>query len=147
MEGIFDKWDPLLQIVAEKCPLFLTTLTEEMVNVLCSPNSNTPYCEGIYMWLDYLINSNTWKANREHLSSSYLRAACEVSETEWTKRLRQSLQKSSHDPDTHGIESFPEDHPASNADIISDQDETKRTLSSHGWEVMDTWRSEAIGVV
>ncbi|KAL1853383.1 hypothetical protein Plec18170_005380 [Paecilomyces lecythidis] len=148
MDEVFDKWDPVLQIVAEKSALFLTTLTEEMANELSAGNrTDDSYLEGTYMWLDHIINSDTWKASREYLSLSYIRAACDTSENMWTKKLRQTLQNGSHDSDAHDTETHPEDQPLEPTKIISDQDEAKRILSSHGWDVVDTWRSEAIGVV
>lgn len=148
MDEVFDKWDPVLQIVAEKSTLFLTTLTEEMANEISAGNrTDDSYLEGTYMWLDHIINSDTWKASRKYLSLSYIRAACDTSENMWTKKLRQTLQNGSHDSDAHDTETHPEDQPLEPTKIISDQDEAKRILSSHGWDVVDTWRSEAIGVV
>ncbi|KAJ9250791.1 cell morphogenesis protein Las1 [Paecilomyces variotii] len=147
MDEVFDKWDPVLQTVAEKSTSFLTTFTEVMANELSAgKHSDDSYLEGIYMWLNHILNSDTWKANRRYLSLSYMRAACDVSENEWTKRLRQSLRNDTHDSDAHNIETATEDQLLANTQIVSDEDEAQRVLSNHGWDLADTWRSEAIGV-
>jgi hypothetical protein len=94
-EDILAAWDPILVMLSENNPAFLTVLTEEMVNELASPGNSDPkgnlYCERVYTWLDHIMSAEDWEFSREKLSLSYLLASCHDHPNNWTTRLRELL--------------------------------------------------------
>lgn len=155
MDDAFSRWDPLLQTISDGHLSFLTVLTDEMVDVLASPGHSDvktdPHVEGVYMWLDHILKSKTWKASRRHLSLCYIVAVCHDNPNHWTERLNEQLQKEPHDSDVLNIKFTPKSRSAADhveaTDTTSRQDGSEDVLNEYGWEVSDRWNNKAIGVV
>lgn len=155
LDDAFSRWDPLLQTISDGHLSFLTVLTDEMVDVLASPGHSDvktdPHVEGVYMWLDHILKSKTWKASRRHLSLCYIVAVCHDNPNHWTERLNEQLQKEPHDSDVLNIKFPPKSRSAADhveaTDTTSRQDGSEDVLNEYGWEVSDRWNNKAIGVV
>ncbi|KAL1966856.1 hypothetical protein VTN77DRAFT_3821 [Rasamsonia byssochlamydoides] len=152
LDSAFSKWDSLLESISEGHPAFLAVLTEEMVNEIAGPNDsdvkNDPYKEGIYMWLDHILQAKTWEIHRRRLPLSYMLAACEDNPNHWTKLLMTLLQNASVDVEIPQIrDSSPDENSATEAETAADSvggdwDE----LKEYGWESLDKWTSRPLGV-
>lgn len=93
MESLFTTWDPVLQSITDSVKTFSTILTEEMAKEL-SNRPNTPattenaYLEGVYLWLEHILISETWTQHKLFLCSMpYLRFVCEEWFNHWTDML------------------------------------------------------------
>ncbi|KAL2011451.1 hypothetical protein VTN00DRAFT_4169 [Thermoascus crustaceus] len=153
LDDVFSRWDPLLQTITDGHPSFLTILTDEMVHALASPSRSDlrtdPYVGGVYMWLDHILRSKTWKANRRHLSLHYILASCHDNPNHWTERLSKQLQKEPRDSDMLDIKISLKGRSAAD-DINMDatpQHDGSEALNAYGWEVSDSWNNKAMGVV
>ncbi|PYH43828.1 Las1-domain-containing protein [Aspergillus saccharolyticus JOP 1030-1] len=96
MADDFDRWDPLLQRIADAQSTFLSGLTEELVDALAltarpDEAKTEPRCEGIYLWLDHILGSAQWESRRRLISYAYMLAACEQGGNHWTNLLRERL--------------------------------------------------------
>ncbi|RDK36866.1 glyoxylase [Aspergillus phoenicis ATCC 13157] len=145
MTGMFAKWDSLLQMLAEGHPPVLASLTEEMVNVLAFSGSKNvksdPQLEGLYMWLDHILQSPEWGSRRRLLSHAYLLAVCEQSSNHWTTLLKESLQQRTDDlaPSKQSSTSKKQSKKdGSGLKRTADADDLKE-LKKFGWETVDTW--------
>ncbi|BCR99571.1 rRNA-processing protein LAS1 [Aspergillus luchuensis] len=153
MTGMFAKWDSLLQMLAEGHPPALASLTEEMVNVLAFSGSKNvksdPQLEGLYMWLDHILQSPEWGSRRRLLSHAYLLAVCEQSSNHWTALLKESLQQRTDDlapkkPASTSKKQSKKD--GSGLKRTADADDLKE-LKKFGWETVDTWDTRPLGIV
>ncbi|KAE8555825.1 rRNA-processing protein las1 [Talaromyces marneffei ATCC 18224] len=116
IETIFSTWDSVLQPITDSSKTFLTILTEEMAKQL-SNKSNTPattedpYLEGVYLWLEHILTSETWIQYKRFLCSTpYLRFACEEWSNHWTNMLAKIIAQeaeSSQVYDSLPIQSVP----------------------------------------
>ncbi|GLA41308.1 rRNA-processing protein las1 [Aspergillus niger] len=153
MTGMFAKWDSLLQMLAEGHPRVLASLTEEMVNVLAFSGSKNvksdPQLEGLYMWLDHILQSPEWGSRRRLLSHAYLLAVCEQSSNHWTTLLKESLQQRT-DPLVPSKQTSTSKKQSkkdgSGLKRTSDADDLKE-LKKFGWETVDTWDTRPLGIV
>ncbi|PYH82585.1 glyoxylase [Aspergillus uvarum CBS 121591] len=96
MAAQFDRWDPLLQMVADAQPTFLSSLTEELANALAFTTrpdqaKTDPRCEGAYLWLDHILGSAQWESRRRLVSYAYMLAVCEQVANHWTDLLKERL--------------------------------------------------------
>ncbi|RAL14618.1 Metallo-hydrolase/oxidoreductase [Aspergillus homomorphus CBS 101889] len=96
MVNQFVKWDPLLQMIADAQPTFLSSLTEELADALALTTrpkdaKTDPRCEGVYMWLDHILGSAQWESRRRLVSYAYMLAVCEQSGNHWTESLKERL--------------------------------------------------------
>ncbi|GKZ22909.1 rRNA-processing protein las1 [Aspergillus brasiliensis] len=153
MTGVFSKWDSLLRMLAEGHPPALASLTEEMVNALAFSGSKNvqgdPQLEGLYMWLDHILQSPEWGSRRRLLSHAYLLAVCEQSSNHWTALLKESLQERTDDvvPRTQTSTSKKQSKKAgSGLKRTADADDLKE-LKKFGWETVDTWDTRPLGIV
>ncbi|EHA28015.1 hypothetical protein CBS63078_4388 [Aspergillus niger] len=153
MTGMFAKWDSLLQMLAEGHPPVLASLMEEMVNVLAFSGSKNvksdPQFEGLYMWLDHILQSPEWGSRRRLLSHAYLLAVCEQSSNHWTTLLKESLQQRTDDlaPSKQSSTSKKQSKKdGSGLKRTADADDLKE-LKKFGWETVDTWDTRPLGIV
>ncbi|XHG04629.1 hypothetical protein AWENTII_007880 [Aspergillus wentii] len=145
LNEVYAKWDQFLQMVVTGHPTFLTAWTEEMVNDLAftralNPKSNS-YCEGVYMWLDHVLNSKQWKTGRRLLSLGYIRTVCTESPNHWTSLLKENLKD--NDLSSTSASDRKRDTTVKKAATPDDLKE----LSKHGWESLDIWDSRPLGIV
>ncbi|KAN0067770.1 Las1-like domain containing protein [Elaphomyces granulatus] len=138
LDHIFIEWDPLLEAVSEHIPSFLTVLAEEMVNELISSSAtdNTkddPYREGVYMWLDHILTSETWNIHKKRLSLSYILAACQESPNFWMDPLSETLRTIPNYFDLKQETSILERKTLNGAET-SDRQDTLDGLKLYGWE-------------
>ncbi|RDH37825.1 Las1-like-domain-containing protein [Aspergillus welwitschiae] len=152
MTAMFAKWDSLLQMLAEGHPPVLASLTEEMVNVLAFSGSKNvksdPQLEGLYMWLDHILQSPEWGSRRRLLSHAYLLAVCEQSSNHWTTLLKESLQQRTDDlaPSKQSSTSKKQSKKdGSGLKRTADADDLKE-LKKFGWETVDTWDTRPLGI-
>ncbi|THC90060.1 hypothetical protein EYZ11_010476 [Aspergillus tanneri] len=148
----FKKWDRFLWTIVDEYPAFLTTLTEEMVNMLAFTQSDKEddCCRGVYMWLDHILGSTEWESKRRLLCLSYVSAVCEESTNYWVGLLKDRVCNEDNIVSLSGgdvsaeILSSPETvlKDASMAGM-TDQKE----LQKYGWDSIDTWDSRPLGVV
>lgn len=93
MENVFSTLDPVLQSITDPVKTFSTILTEEMAKELSNrPNisatTEDPYLDGIYLWLEHILTSETWKQHIHFLcSTAYLRFICDEWSNHWTDML------------------------------------------------------------
>ena len=165
LDGSFSKWEPLLQMIIECHPIFLTALTDEMVNELCitrSPHqeeeeeeedNDNSFREAIYMWLDHILNSSTWETSRRLLSPAYVLAACDRAPNRWTKLLRVDTLKHSDDKLLGNIlnsripvqgDGVIDGAKPRFADRVSEE---SSELADCGWQVSDNWGFRPLGIV
>ncbi|RAH46402.1 glyoxylase [Aspergillus brunneoviolaceus CBS 621.78] len=79
MAAQFDMWEPLLQMIADAQPTFLSSLTEELANALAftarpDQAKTDVRCEGAYLWLDHILGSAQWESRRRLVSYAYMLA-------------------------------------------------------------------------
>lgn len=152
LDSTFSKWDSVLESISEGHPAFLAVLTEEMVNEIAGPDDsdvrNDPYKEGIYMWLDHILQTKTWEIHRRRLPLAYLLATCEDNLNHWTKSLMTLLRNASGDVDIPRIrESSPDENSATDAEMVPDSlGDDWDELKAYGWESLDKWTSRPLGV-
>ncbi|RAH70262.1 rRNA-processing protein LAS1 [Aspergillus aculeatinus CBS 121060] len=96
MAAQFDMWDPLLQMIADAQPTFLSSLTEELANALAftarpDQAKTDVRCEGAYLWLDHILGSAQWESRRRLVSYAYMLAVCEQVANHWTDSLKERL--------------------------------------------------------
>lgn len=96
MAAQFDMWDPLLQMIADAQPTFLSSLTEELANALAftarpDQAKTDVRCEGAYLWLDHILGSAQWESRRRLVSYAYMLAVCEQVANHWTDLLKERL--------------------------------------------------------
>lgn len=99
MELLFTTWDPVFQSISDSIRTFLTILTEELTKEL-SDKPNTPattedsYLEGIYLWLEHITTSETWKQHKHLLCSiTYMRFVCGEWPNHWTNMLAKIVEQ------------------------------------------------------
>ncbi|KAL5343128.1 Las1-like-domain-containing protein [Aspergillus crustosus] len=147
LKEVIGKWDPFLQSITEGYPSFLVTLTETMVDELAfyaSSNSETdPHSEGVYIWLDHILQSAQWSSQRRVLTYSYLLAVCEESSNHWISLLKKSIGKGNTTLPTISKLSSSSVEP----DSMSDADDDLKALSKYGWDTAETWDSRRLGIV
>lgn len=142
---MFSSWERLLQLLVGRHTPFLTALSEEMVNELgfaeSSDPKNSPFCEGVYMWLDHILTSESWELSREILSFSYILAVCDACPNHWTRLLNERIRNMDHGS---VIPSIPQTA-MSQADMVPVPEDSNE-LKKHGWEFMDRWEGRPIGI-
>jgi hypothetical protein len=93
---MFSLWDPLLVATAEHHPPFFNGLAEEILNRLILPQQLNPEddedSESLYMWLNHMLTSNTWKRPRKQSSLAYMTATCNGITNRWTTLLSEVLK-------------------------------------------------------
>lgn len=150
MDDTFSRWDPCLQTLTDNCPAFLTSLAEEMVDVLAftavkanSKEKDDAYREGIFLWLDHILRSTEWASHRRVLSLVYVRAACEASSGHWMQLLKRVVDASSSGESLRGAEAVLE---ADSMQVDGYVDGSARELGKYGWEMDGAWDSRPLGV-
>ncbi|KAE8385131.1 glyoxylase [Aspergillus alliaceus] len=150
LDDEFAKWDYLLRVITEGCPVFLTALTEVMADGLAFARSATKesaQSEGIYMWLDHILSSPQWESKRRLLSLAYVLSVCEQNSNHWTDMLKVTIRNEDNDwssipADQVGLPGKDKVAPQSLQTGMSDLD----SLKNMGWEVVDTWESRPLGI-
>jgi ribosomal biogenesis protein LAS1 len=109
-----------------------------MVNELISSSAtdNTkddPYREGVYMWLDHILTSETWNIHKKRLSLSYIWAACQESSNCWMDLLSETLRTIPNYFDLKQETSILERKTLNGAET-SDRQDTLDGLELYGWE-------------
>lgn len=101
METVFSTWDYVLQLITDSVKMFLTIIAEEMAKEL-SNRQNTPattedaHLEGVYLWLEHILASETWKQHIQFLcSTAYLRFICNEWSNHWTDMLAKIIEQES----------------------------------------------------
>lgn len=136
MDDLFSLWDPVLQLILEESVApFLNALVEGMVKILSRKPDRTsttedPYLEGLYLWLEHILTSQTWRSSSIFCSRDYLRLCCSEWTNSWTKKL---LQLSSSGSELSQIDNFVPDQPMASAEDSIDS-ESIRDLRNFGWE-------------
>ncbi|KAL3486638.1 Las1-like-domain-containing protein [Aspergillus germanicus] len=138
-------WEPLLLMITEGHPSFLTTLTVTMADELAFTTSPEPkkgaYCDATFKWLDHILRSPQWESSRRTISTSYIVTLCEERPNHWTALLKKSIgTKDNSSPNITYSENI-STHRSSEDDSIPDIDEDLKMLSHHGWGTPDTWDS------
>jgi len=101
METVFSTWDLVLQSITDSVKTFATILTEEMAKELSNkPNISATtedhYLDGIYLWLEHILTSETWKHYIQFLcSTAYLRFICDEWSNNWTDMLAKIIEQES----------------------------------------------------
>lgn len=138
------RWERLLQMVVENQSSFLSVLTDEMVNEVAFTDTkdpkNSPFCEGLYMWLDRILTSSQWEPSRRLLSSSYILAVCDVNSNHWTELLKERIR------DAGGSISSGEQGQQGRAPQLPPP-MPDDGLKQYGWTFVDTWDSRPLGIV
>jgi ribosomal biogenesis protein LAS1 len=158
-------------MVAEGDSSFLVTLAEAMVDELAFPASSSksdpksdPTLEGIYTWLDHILQSPQWELHRRLISLSYIRAVCENSSSgnHWMAMLKERIaqvengKKKGKGKGESNADDFPVVASVGHAYTAGDSaglldinQEDIETLRRFGWEPAETsgWDSRALGVV
>lgn len=122
-------------------------LADEMVNELAFSSTpdpkNSPFCEGLYLWLDHILTSAQWEPSKRLLSFAYINAACDANPNRWTGLLRERLRHA--DCGSVDIPSVPQgERPQPGMRPMPDD---SAELKKHGWEFLGRWDSRPIGVV
>ncbi|CEL03380.1 hypothetical protein ASPCAL04535 [Aspergillus calidoustus] len=138
-------WEPLLLMITEGHPSFLTTFTGTMADELAFTRSSEPkkdaYCDATFKWLDHILRSTQWESARRTMSTSYIATVCDESSNYWTALLKKSIgTKDNISPNITQSENT-STHRSSAGDSIPDIDEDLKMLSQHGWGTADTWDS------
>ncbi|KAL3460358.1 beta-lactamase-like protein [Aspergillus heterothallicus] len=132
-----ENWDALLLTITEGHTAFLTTLAETMTEELAFTISSDPkkdaYCEGVYTWLDHILQSTRWESHKRTVSTSYIVAVCKESSNHWTALLKKtsSLEENGLPELTQRQKTAT--NQSSVAETIADTDEDLKMLSKHGW--------------
>ncbi|PKY03541.1 Metallo-hydrolase/oxidoreductase [Aspergillus campestris IBT 28561] len=150
MDNTFSRWDPCLQTLTDNCPAFLTSLAEEMVDMLAftaakanSKEKDDAYREGIFLWLDHILRSTEWASRRRVLSLVYVRAACEASSGHWMRLLKGVVEEASSSGESlRTAEAVLE---ADSMQVDGDVDGSARELGKYGWEMDGAWDSRPLG--
>ncbi|KAL2821513.1 Las1-like-domain-containing protein [Aspergillus granulosus] len=136
-------WDPLLLMITDGHPAFLTTLTETLTDELAFTRSSDPkkdaYCEGVYIWLEHILRSTRWESHRRTISTSYIVVACEESSNHWTVLLKKSIDAEGNSLLKITQSRDTSTHRSSAVGSIPHIDEDLKILSKHGWGTADTW--------
>ncbi|EED22927.1 cell morphogenesis protein Las1, putative [Talaromyces stipitatus ATCC 10500] len=95
MESLFTTWGPVLQSITDSVKAFLTILTEELAKELNKPNTPADsYLEGVYLWLEHILTSETYKQYKSLLCSiNYIRFVCSEWPNYWTNRLAKIIEQ------------------------------------------------------
>lgn len=145
MDSIFTKWERLLQLVIEHHPPFLAVLAEEMVNELAFSSipdpKSSPFCEGLYLWLDHMLTSTQWQPSRRLLSFAYILAVCDGISNQWTSVLGERLRNVDRGSVGPGVSQG--ERPRLD---IPPMTEDSAEMRKYGWELPDRWDSRPIGV-
>ncbi|EPS29438.1 hypothetical protein PDE_04387 [Penicillium oxalicum 114-2] len=151
LDAIFEKWDPVLQRVADTQPLFPQFLTEELVNALvlsASPESvESAQSEALCLWLEHIFVSSTWESHRQTLPGKYLTAVCESDKFYWTQLLAsklRSVQQTSL-PERRGRNGAKASSP-SNHTGNDPVDSLPEILQRHGWSLANHCDNRSLGV-
>jgi ribosomal biogenesis protein LAS1 len=144
MDAMFDKWDTVLQKVADSHSSFLLFLSEELVHKLAldpsMESSRNTLAEGVFLWLDHLLTSPAWESHRPFLPQSYLLAVCTSQPTHWTKMLGKKLNLEQQE--TAAAVSAPQmtanPPPRKRAQTDSVGGFSKK-LQEHGWGLAAQW--------
>lgn len=152
MADTFSRWDPCLQTLTDSCPAFLTSLVEEMVDVLAftavKPNSkekDDAYREGIFLWLDHILRSTEWASRRRVLSLVYVQAACEASSGHWMGLLKGVIEEVSPLSSPESLRRTEAVLQADSMQVDVDVD-VSGELGKYGWEMDGAWDSRPLGV-
>lgn len=151
MDAMFDKWDSILQNVAENHSSFLLFLSEELIHTLAlnpaAESSGDTHAEGIFLWLDHLLTSPTWESQRPSLPRDYLLAVCNDHPSHWAKMLAKTLQLQLQDtahaasgPQTTGNAASKKEAQNGSVKRLS------KKLQEHGWGLADKWDSQPLGI-
>lgn len=136
---------------------FLTTLVEEAVKILVSPDplrekEPSPYYEGIYKWLERILGpSAPWAGMREYLVLPYTQAVCKESNGLFAERLRRLVGDVSASPDIPMDSTDSSGHDNGYRDALSTSNTTEDdadiiALREYGWVMLETRNSTPIGV-
>ncbi|OOQ82244.1 cell morphogenesis protein Las1 [Penicillium brasilianum] len=151
MNAMFDKWDPVLQKVADGHSPFLLFLSEELVHKLAlNPATESPentVDEGIFLWLDHLLNSPAWELRRQYLPRDYIIAVCNSQPSHWAKMMAQNLQLQQQGSAAVVPRRQMTVNKSSNkqAHTVSDG-EFSRKLQGHGWGLAEKWDNRPLGM-
>lgn len=152
MDAMFDKWDPVLQKVADGNSSFLLFLSEELVHKLALDPSTesleSTLAEGVFLWLDHLLTSPAWESQRPFLPQGYLLAVCNEHPTHWTKMLGKRLKLQQQD--TAAAVSAPQmtANPSSKKRAQPDSvGGLSEKLQEHGWGLAAQWESRPLGLI
>lgn len=151
MGAMFEKWDPVLQKVADGQSSFLLFLSEELVHRLAlNPVTASPentIAEGIFLWLDHLLTSSTWESRRPSLPRDYILAVCNAQPTHWAKMTAQNVKLQQQG----SAAVLPRPQMSANksskkrAQTGSVGDFSKK-LQGHGWRLAEKWDNRPLGM-
>ncbi|EEP80168.1 conserved hypothetical protein [Uncinocarpus reesii 1704] len=149
MDRAFSTWDEHIKQICRHHTPFLTQFVENMVDVLIhSPSSdadNQPYQEGVYAWLQHILQSSSWALlRRELLVLSYAQADCRDGDGHWRRQLN-SLMESYQD----GLEATLEMKGMAPraAEIESELASDIEGLQDYGWSMERRRTFKPIGLV
>ncbi|KKZ60933.1 hypothetical protein EMCG_04406 [[Emmonsia] crescens] len=170
MEATFSTWDAFLKELCRHQATFLTTLSGELARALVDESSaaleGDPHKEAIYLWLDHILNSNTWATIRKlYFSTCYVDAACHNASGYWACRLRSLIDQCIHNLSTDipmeasgystselgtdgGAVVIGKRNGSHEALADMDGDLDSNLLRSYGWDVNGSWKKyKPIGVI
>lgn len=133
METVFSTWDLVLQSITDSVKTFSTILTEELAKELSNkPNisatTEDPYLDGVYLWLEHILTSETWKQHIQFLcSTSYLRFICDEWSNHWTDMIAKIIDIEQES----GTSQIPDS--LSTQSVLSDMEPALTNLQASGW--------------
>lgn len=150
MDAMFDKWDAVLQKVADGNSSFLLFLSEELVHKLAlhpsAESLENTLAEGIFLWLDHLLTSPAWESQRHFIPQGYLLAVCNEHPTHWAKMLDKKLKLQQQDMAAE-MSAPRMANPSSKKRAQSDPvGGVSKRLQEHGWGLAAQWESRPLGV-
>lgn len=145
VDASFSQWSPILRLITEVYPPFLTILAEEMMVdlTMSDPDSSgsSAVHEAIYMWLDHILQSKEWGSTRRLLSPAYILATFDEAPSYWSKLLKDggSLGKELGNEQFSAAarRGLQKDQPGANCDGSSPlvREEDIAVLEENGWHI------------
>lgn len=168
MDFKFSTWGNVLMQLCQHLGSFLTNLVDNMATLLLTADEagsgdgddNDTYNEGLYSWLDHILNSESWARSRMcYLSLCYVDAICQDNNNNgrWISRLRSQLGQTYKRLDGVASESNKNNGPkssdgrkkrdvAEDFDAMDTDDPDIEVLRTYGWDLRENWKPRPIGV-
>lgn len=155
MDESFDKWDHVLQHIADSNASVLMYLTEDLVNELAFNSANNlssnALAEALFLWLDHILNSTFWEHHRRFVAHGYILRVCDGTSGHWTKMLNERLRERG------GTIGTPFAGRSISQNLASKSHAAKAVtadasvgmageLHKHGWGFSEKWDSRPLGM-